>query len=284
MLVHDEVDSPRRDTPAAARGLRQAIVFYVFTIGVALFSTLVPGMSALFMFTPALVTLALLMATRDLLRPDIWSELGLNRLGLPWWPAAILIPVLALVPGYALVWIFGGVDSALSTSQINWFYLAIYAAIVLAINTLLFSIAEEIGWRGYLLPRVLPLGRIRAHMLIGLGWALWRYPVILPGLSSADGNALLLATLFTLTLIPLSVVIGELRLRSGSLWVASLAHSAHNVAWGILGSLTVGGGNVGYVAGESGIIPLLLYTIAALWFVRRVVRARRDRKLQALAG
>ncbi|HNY86221.1 MAG TPA: hypothetical protein PKL54_04470 [Candidatus Hydrogenedentes bacterium] len=35
----------------------------------------------------------------------------------------------------------------------------------------------EIGWRGYLLPRLLPLGRVPAHLVSGTLWALWFLPL-----------------------------------------------------------------------------------------------------------
>jgi hypothetical protein len=37
----------------------------------------------------------------------------------------------------------------------------------------------ELGWRGYLLPRLLPLGRFRANVLVSLLWGLWFLPLIL---------------------------------------------------------------------------------------------------------
>jgi membrane protease YdiL (CAAX protease family) len=40
-----------------------------------------------------------------------------------------------------------------------------------------FSLAEEIGIRGYLLPKLLPLGRKRALLVSGLVWATWHMPL-----------------------------------------------------------------------------------------------------------
>lgn len=67
---------------------------------------------------------------------------------------------------------------------------------------------EEYGWRGYLLPRLLPLGEIRATLLLGLVWGLWHLPALLIGLNYPGQplcaallvfavNALLLAFPFT---------------------------------------------------------------------------------------
>jgi membrane protease YdiL (CAAX protease family) len=43
------------------------------------------------------------------------------------------------------------------------------------------TFGEEFGWTGYLLPRLLPLGRWRAALLYGVAWGLWHAPVIVGG-------------------------------------------------------------------------------------------------------
>ena len=45
------------------------------------------------------------------------------------------------------------------------------------------ALGEEYGWRGYLLPRLLPLGEIRATLLLGMIWGIWHLPVLLIGLN-----------------------------------------------------------------------------------------------------
>jgi uncharacterized protein len=35
---------------------------------------------------------------------------------------------------------------------------------------------EEYGWRGYLLPRLLPLGEVKASIILALIWAPWHLP------------------------------------------------------------------------------------------------------------
>lgn len=40
------------------------------------------------------------------------------------------------------------------------------------------SLGEEIGWRGFLLPNLEPLGKRKAALLSGMIWALWHTPMI----------------------------------------------------------------------------------------------------------
>jgi hypothetical protein len=46
---------------------------------------------------------------------------------------------------------------------------------------LAFALGEELGWRGYLLVLLLPLGTLRAVLLTGTIWGVWHAPFILMG-------------------------------------------------------------------------------------------------------
>ena len=39
--------------------------------------------------------------------------------------------------------------------------------------------AKELGWRGYLLPKLMPLGEKKALLISGLIWGLWHAPQVL---------------------------------------------------------------------------------------------------------
>jgi len=48
------------------------------------------------------------------------------------------------------------------------------------INTV-FGFGEELGWRGYLLPKLMPLGKTKAYLILGIIWGLWHLPMVLVG-------------------------------------------------------------------------------------------------------
>jgi membrane protease YdiL (CAAX protease family) len=142
----------------------------------------------------------------------------------------------------------------------------------LVIATLTFSLAEEIGWRGYLLPKlVLAAGAVPAMALTGLMHGAFHLPLILlTSFYHPDGNRLIVIPLFLAAFTIGGLPYGYLRLTYDSTWPASLAHSAHNYFWALFGSLTIATSPVAaeYLAGESGILIIIGYGIAAAWLLR----------------
>ena len=94
------------------------------------------------------------------------------------------------------------------------------------------ALGEEIGWRGWLLPKLLPLGTVPAIIASGVIWGAWHAPVILlghnyPGVPGWLG----MLTMIGLCIV-LGAVFGWLRLRSGSVWPAAVAHGSVNASIG----------------------------------------------------
>ena len=106
-----------------------------------------------------------------------------------------MAPLLVGVGGTALVW---ATPIASFVRPDNTFSTAIGFFVQLVIFTLPLSLGEELGWRGYLLPRLLSVGRARALLLVGLVWAAWHLPLIfLTPLCHPDGNRWLVLPLFS---------------------------------------------------------------------------------------
>ena len=93
------------------------------------------------------------------------------------------------------------------------------------------TFGEEFGWRGYLLPKLMPLGTRKAILLVGVIWGVWHWPVILMGYNygldyfGAPFLGPLAMVWFTLSL---SVIFSWLTIKSGSVWPAVIAHGAVN--------------------------------------------------------
>jgi membrane protease YdiL (CAAX protease family) len=144
-----------------------------------------------------------------------------------------------------------------------------------ALMALTFVLGEELGWRGYLLPRLRRAGRNKALVTVGLVHAVWHMPLILlTPIYHSDGNMLVVLPLFTGTVIAASFVFGYLRLGTGSVWPAVVGHAVHNAAWSLLGAFTVTSHPVvvdEYLAGDNGLFILVTTALAAWWVRHRLV-------------
>lgn len=94
---------------------------------------------------------------------------------------------------------------------------------------------EEIGWRGYALPRLAArFGFARGSVLLGVIWALWHIPLFfIPGLDNYGQSI----AIFVLGGTALSVAMAWLYMHTaGSLLLTMLMHSAVNQTSGIVPS------------------------------------------------
>lgn len=107
------------------------------------------------------------------------------------------------------------------------FLAALGMVLMSSVPTLVLAFGEELGWRGYLLPRLLPLGVWPALVVSGVVWGLWHGPQLLIQYLHGGFGAAQVA-LFLVFCVVAGVIIGWFRLASGSVWPAVLAHGANN--------------------------------------------------------
>ena len=101
----------------------------------------------------------------------------------------------------------------------------------------LLGFGEELGWRGYLLPKLMPLGKPRAYLLLGIIWGLWHLPLLLVGFAY-PGHPFIGVPMFILLTIGFGIYLNELTLRHRSSILAGWAHGVFNSqklgVWAIL--------------------------------------------------
>lgn len=177
---------------------------------------------------PALAGLVMAGALggRDGLR-ELRSKGRKWRIGWRWCLAVLVAPPLLILLGVLLV---AGVPSVLPTigSRFTVTYLVSFALVFIAVG-----LPEEIGWRGFALPRLQArFGPLVGTLILGLLWAGWHLPFFLApdhgGGPNADWTAV--ATnfaLFTLTVVILSIPLSFVFNRTGgSVLATALSHAA----------------------------------------------------------
>jgi len=125
-----------------------------------------------------------------------------------------------------------------------------------------FQAGEEIGWRGFALPR-LPgrLGLAGASLVLGVLWAAWHLPQFFIRDGGSYGQSF---WVFGIQVIAISVTLAFLGIRTGrSLLLPMLTHSAINNSHDLVPSPPPSG------AGAFGLsaTPLAWITTALLWAV-----------------
>ncbi|GII01914.1 CPBP family intramembrane glutamic endopeptidase [Planobispora takensis] len=154
---------------------------------------------------------------------------------------------------------------------------AVQAVSAVTVAPLINSIAafgEEWGWRGWLLPRLMPLGTARALLLSGVIWGAWHAPLTLRGYNYPELGAWA-APMFVVFCVAYGTLLGWFRLRTGSVWPAVVGHGALNASAGL--PLLLGDAaappNLA-VAGITGLVgSAMLAVISAVLFARRPVRS-----------
>lgn len=128
------------------------------------------------------------------------------------------------------------------------------------------ALGEEIGWRGWLLPKLMPLGAVPAILVSGVVWGTWHAPVLLLGYNYPGTPGWLAVASMTAMCVLVGAVLGWVRLRSGSVWPAALGHSAFNATAGSFLLFAQAGATVdttqATILGWSGwIVPLVLVVV-----------------------
>lgn len=103
--------------------------------------------------------------------------------------------------------------------------------LVIFIASCIFSFADEFGWRGFLLPKLLPIAAKGALLVSGLIWFLWEAPLVYFSLLDST----MIHINLTLTLVChfvqtccIAISLGYLRLRFNSIFLSTFAHGLLN--------------------------------------------------------
>jgi len=153
---------------------------------------------------------------------------------------------------------------------------------IMALNTivigpflgLMIAFGEEYGWRGYLQPELIKLGRVRGVILLGVIWGIWHWPVIWMGYNF-PGQPIL----GSLAMVALGIIFAFFFaysvFKSQGVWTAAYLHALNNqtLSFFFMAVLAPTNNLLSFGAGLPGIalgfIVVLLLLRDPIWNVER---------------
>jgi uncharacterized protein len=135
---------------------------------------------------------------------------------------------------------------------------------ITVIGAATWALGEELGWRGFLFPRLQHLcGFHGACLTSGVLWV-WHFPGLLWADHNAGTNSVCAIACFTTSVVAMSYIMGYLRVRSGSIWPCVFLHVTHNTfIQGLFDPLTAPVSWAKYVTTEFGAGLSLAIVVAA---------------------
>jgi membrane protease YdiL (CAAX protease family) len=130
------------------------------------------------------------------------------------------------------------------------------------------TIGEEVGWRDFLLRRLIVAGfsQWAALLMSGAVWGLWHIPLILLGLEYTNSPFLGIPA-FVVYAALVGIILGWLQLASGRVWVPAVAHGSINAFQRAL--LVFITGYDGLISGGLGsVVRWLPLTAFIIWLAR----------------
>lgn len=231
------------------------------------------------MWTPAAASVVARLVLREGFA-DVSFRIG-GRRG---WKAVVLALIFPIIVGlisYGIAWATGLVQFSPkpialaarfvgdNTSPVLVFLInLVVAATIVTIFSVRTAAGEEIGWRGYMLTRLIDAGVPRPVLTSGIIWGAWHVPLILGGVYLAGPPPALSALLWMVTATSFSFVFARLRLETGSVWPAIALHASWNSIIQVAFDPASAGAGAAVWVGESGILVTITMIVAAVVFTR----------------
>jgi membrane protease YdiL (CAAX protease family) len=204
------------------------------------------GLWAIAMWGPGIAAIVTTLAVQK----KSFRSLNLNRLGpRRFYLWALLLPTALTVLGGLFTLLFGIAKldteftlmrSALSAAPggdaipvgLVILIQSAFAILLAPFINMIFALGEELGWRGFLLPNLMPLGQWKAILISGVIWGIWHAPAVAQGLNY-PGYPVLGVFMMIVFCVLLGTILSWLTLNTKSPWVAALAHGAVNAVAGL---------------------------------------------------
>ncbi len=146
----------------------------------------------------------------------------------------------------------------------TWGFLFIIITSLIAGVTInaVFGMGEEIGWRGYLIHRLIPHNFYLQTIAIGIIWGLWHAPLIaILGYNYSGQTGIVPLLIFLIFTVSTSFVLNNIRYLSGSIIPPALTHGTLNALGGIM-LITFPENPL--LSGPAGVIPSIAWLITGV--------------------
>jgi len=196
---------------------------------------------------PGVVAFVMVWLERQDSYPVFWSQFRLHPGVIPWLLVSLLVfGGLAYLSGLITYVIFDG--------PIPVFRFRMGAGRAGLI--VLLALGEELGWRGYALPKLAARhGWPKASLIVGVAWAVWHYPGYLVGFGAPQDIQFLI---FAAWVAGASFLFTWVYLKSGgNCWTAVLMHAGANVSLGSLPVMPGAAGGAGTFYVLTGLVVLI---------------------------
>lgn len=184
------------------------------------------------------------------------AKYNLAGLWLPLVYGGISYGIYLLIFGKKVITINETLEQLIKTPVMLLLYLAIY---------FVSALGEEIGWRGYLNPKLVEhFGFNKGSLITGLIWTAWHMPVFATGYMSDTVPLWYQLPILTALCIGWSYPMSYVGMKSKSVWPAAIFHAFHNFALQILMDQSINGEMRPYLVGETGIITIAMIAVTAV--------------------
>lgn len=190
--------------------------------------------------------------------------LGWNVCNIKYIVIGFLIPPIYLFLSYGLYW------AITNTYSGNWPQIGWVSIILSIISTLILVAGEEIGWRGFLVPKMKEVwGFKKAVIYSGIIWTVSHLPLMIAGQYNEGTPFWYQIPVFTVEILAINAIMAILRIKSGSVWPAIIVHGIHNfLDQAVMSGLTLTDSSKSlYFVGETGFITALCIVAIAVVMV-----------------
>lgn len=175
-----------------------------------------------------------------------------------------MLPALYLGLSYGGYWLLKPDDFLYTLLGANYINLIIPVLFGFVMGLFL-GLGEEIGWRGFLMPKLHQLYGLWPSILIaGIIWSVYHWPLIFGGSYQPGTPLWFLLPSFTLFVTSAGALFYFLRLKSNSVWPAAVIHAVHNLLDQMIFDPSTLSDGSKYWVGETGIITVTILVVMAL--------------------